>query len=337
MKRARFLMGFLAVLIPLTLSAQTYTVTDLGTLRGGDSSVGFGLNARGQVAGVSTLPNNAYGHGFLFIKGKLKDLGDLGAGWSDSFQVNASGEVTGYAPIPGGNVRAYIYRKGHMTQLPTLAGGSTQGYSINDHGHITGAADTSNGEVHPYLYLFRNGKLLDLGTLGLHQQSVWNSGNGINNSDEVAGISWTASGAIQGFLWKKGKMIDLGDLGGGYSRAWAINDHEQIVGESSVANGNTDAFLWAKGKMKDLGTLGGTLGRALAINNSGVAVGDSYRNDGTDVAFVYRKGKMLDLNQLIPANSGWVLETAEGVNDAGQISGTGTFNGAERGFLLTPR
>jgi len=46
---------------------------------------------------------------------------------------------------------------------------------------------------------------------------------------------------------------------------------------------------------------------------------------------------MNDLNNLIPAKSGWVLEQAYGINNSGLIVGTGTLNGAEHGFLLTPK
>jgi hypothetical protein len=46
---------------------------------------------------------------------------------------------------------------------------------------------------------------------------------------------------------------------------------------------------------------------------------------------------MLDLNSLIPANSGWVLQFANGINDQGQIVGEGTLNGQAEGFLLTPQ
>jgi probable HAF family extracellular repeat protein len=45
---------------------------------------------------------------------------------------------------------------------------------------------------------------------------------------------------------------------------------------------------------------------------------------------------MTDLNSLIPAGSGWVLDGATAVNDAGQIAGYGTINGAAHAFLLTP-
>jgi len=44
----------------------------------------------------------------------------------------------------------------------------------------------------------------------------------------------------------------------------------------------------------------------------------------------------VDLNSLLPPHSGWLLQTAEGVNAAGQIVGQGQFAGKTRGFLLTP-
>jgi hypothetical protein len=45
---------------------------------------------------------------------------------------------------------------------------------------------------------------------------------------------------------------------------------------------------------------------------------------------------MLDLNGLIDPNSGWQLYAAYGINDSGQIVGTGTFAGFSRAYLLTP-
>jgi probable HAF family extracellular repeat protein len=45
---------------------------------------------------------------------------------------------------------------------------------------------------------------------------------------------------------------------------------------------------------------------------------------------------LIDLQTQIPADSGWQLWDATGVNSAGQIVGFGSYNGAERAFLLTP-
>lgn len=45
---------------------------------------------------------------------------------------------------------------------------------------------------------------------------------------------------------------------------------------------------------------------------------------------------MRDLNKLIPANSGWEINTARGINNRGQIVGEGKLNGQQRAYLLTP-
>ena len=63
-------------------------------------------------------------------------------------------------------------------------------------------------------------------------------------------------------------VIDLGTLGGGYSRAGDINASGQVVGES-----NSHAFLWQSGIMTDLGTLGGSDSTANGINNINLALG----------------------------------------------------------------
>ena len=54
-------------------------------------------------------------------------------------------------------------------------------------------------------------------------------------------------------------------------------------------------------------------------------------------AFLSDAGEaMVDLNALLPADSGWVLLSANAINDAGQIAGEGIFGGEVRAFLLTP-
>ena len=45
---------------------------------------------------------------------------------------------------------------------------------------------------------------------------------------------------------------------------------------------------------------------------------------------------MLDLNSLLPADSGWHLMEARGINNQGMIAGTARINGALRAFLLIP-
>src|SRR5262249_29219537 len=53
-------------------------------------------------------------------------------------------------------------------------------------------------------------------------------------------------------------------------------------------------------------------------------------------AFVWQNGLITDLNTLIDSGLGWVLQIATGINDNGQITGTGTVGGQTHAFLLTP-
>jgi hypothetical protein len=56
-------------------------------------------------------------------------------------------------------------------------------------------------------------------------------------------------------------------------------------------------------------------------------------------AFLYSRGKMQDLNNLLASHSGWVLASANGINDYGQIVGYGfgPLPNGPHAFLLTPK
>lgn len=65
-----------------------------------------------------------------------------------------------------------------------------------------------------------NLSITDLGTLGGGMSSAL----GINNREQVVGVSGTASGQSHAFLRQNGVMTDLGTLGGTNSIAVAINE-----------------------------------------------------------------------------------------------------------------
>jgi len=142
-------------------------------------------------------------------------------------------------------------------------------------------------------------------------------------------------------------MIDLGTLGGLTSEARAISAAGHVAGlsDTGVLNPAVDdgfvarAFLWNKGRMTDLGVLPGLVeSQARGVNSAGVVVGrcTGATFESTPRAFVWTGGVMSDLNALIPAGSGWTLENANAINDAGRIVGSGLRGGKTRAFLLIP-
>jgi probable HAF family extracellular repeat protein len=262
-----------------------------------------------------------------------------------------------------------------MTDLGGLGGNfsmtgqismSSAANAINDKVQVVGSSSTYAGTTHAFLY--SGGVMKDIGTLGggatiFGQPFFYSTANGINNAGQVVGTSSVAGGGAHAFEYSSGKLTDLGTLGGavtltgrspGYSSASAINNVGQVVGKSSTSSGQEHAFLYSGGVMKDLGTLGGlhAYGQTYAtsfaggINDLGQVVGSSTTNNGPMHAFLYKNGTMYDLNSLLPANSGWTLYGATGINTRGQIvaygvSGTarpapGTVPGSVSGTPFPP-
>lgn len=337
-------------------AAQTYTVTDLGTLKGDNESSGFWINNSGDVVGCSdtATPENypctglvPGQHAFLWTKsGGLKDLGTLsGATVSGAIGINDSGAVVGYSNVKGQPATNFVAVEwsstGTITDLGTLSGGdSSCAFLVNSSGEIAGDSFLSNGIVDATSWTNN-----DIKNLGALPKAIFTAALGINDSGYIVGESVFAYGppfTSHGFFWTGSKMEDLGTLPGGItSMANAINTSGVIVGQSDGSDtaGLWHAVLWnTSHKIQDLGTLpGGNFSLAFAINDSNVAVGYGNALNAAAHALIWTStGGMLDLNDLIPSNSGWVLINANAINSVGQITGYGTKGGKNHAFLLTP-
>ncbi|MFZ0644102.1 MAG: hypothetical protein WA785_10805 [Candidatus Acidiferrales bacterium] len=141
----------------------------------------------------------------------------------------------------------------------------------------------------------------------------------------------------RGFIYQNGVFTLIGTLPGGIgSSAVAINDSGQVTGNADVPSG-AHAFLYTAGQLQDLGVLpgGGANSYAGALNSAGDVVGQADDPNGNSLAFVvYANGTMQDLNGLIPSNSGWQLQQATGINDAGEIAGVGVFHSSPTAYAL---
>ncbi|MGO9315444.1 MAG: hypothetical protein ACLQDI_22265 [Syntrophobacteraceae bacterium] len=76
--------------------------------------------------------------------------------------------------------------------------------------------------------------------------------------------------------------------------------------------------------------------KVFGFNIFGQITGYAWDTEGNSCAFLYSAGKMTDLNTLIDSSLGWVLNRGNGINDLGQIIGSGVINGQTHPFLMTP-
>lgn len=260
-----------------------------------------------------------------------------------------------------------------LTPLQLLAGGNNaNAIDVNNRGQIVGLAE--NGTNDPTCvtggtaFQVLRFEAVRWGPDGRIQELSPLPGDtvgfaiGINASGEAVGASGlcsdtgylTPSGpfAPHAVLWDSdGSPTDLGHLEGTpegiYNIATSINDSGDVVGfacvgpDTNPATCIEDAFLWTKETgMQDLGLYPGSIATGPpcchTINNQGQIVGVAIDASFNETALVWQGKVPVDLNTLVQQNSGWHLECAQGINDAGEIIGFGTINGSTHAFLAKP-
>jgi probable HAF family extracellular repeat protein len=315
--------------------AQTYTVTDIGTL-GGKDSVALSINDLGEVVGYSTTADGEV-HAFRFFRDTIFDLSTLGGKESYAYVITNTGILLGDSKTSQGKLHPFM----GAPNSPLFDLGEPHLFSsargANNAGQVVGVREVTDehGKHYKRAYLYTTHRTIDLGTFGGKESDAI----AINDAAQIVGHFYTEyhDGFRRAVLYHNGKVVELGTFGGNSSNGVAINAAGQVVGYADTSGGDKRAFLYARGRLKNLGTLpGGTQSLAYDIDEQGRVVGASDAKDSPLHAFIYSDGVMQDLNQLIPSDSEWSLTEAKGINESGQIVGYGFLNGERRAFLLTP-
>src|ERR1022692_420275 len=150
--------GSLLAALALAQPQPRYTVTDLGTLRGGTFSQSTALSNNSIVSGLSTVADGTQ-HAVLWYQGRIIDIskpGLLGPN-SGAFGINVSGQAEiqaeSLAKDPNNeNFCAYgtglkclpfFWQGGRMAPLPLLGGNNGTVGQINNLGEVAGFAENS--------------------------------------------------------------------------------------------------------------------------------------------------------------------------------------------------
>lgn len=279
------------------------------------------LSNSGQVAGISK--NRA---AIWSRRRGLQVLPALkGFPQSEARDSNSAGYVVGFA-TGNDQVSAFAYTSGKMVPL---AGKNSKALAINDSGEIVGESEV-DGNPPVAAVLWKKGQPTSLGGC------CGGTAKEINNRGQIIGDLYDQTGRYQAFLWASVHGIQHLGPPSGYSSAIAINDAGHVL----LQELEQGVFLYlSPGTTVQIGIPDRQPADGRAINNCDEVVGAFGPFFDADHAFLWsQKVGFRDLNDLIPANSGWKLQVATGINDRGEIVGFGDHNGEDAaGFLLVPQ
>ena len=332
------LVSLLTVALSRDLPAQTapqYEVQELGSSAWG-LTIANDINNRGLVVGEWDSGQSFGGprHAVVWHEGEMIDLTtDPGVVFAAARGVNDTGLVTGFYNADGSILSGgFRWVRGQFEELPTFAPGFQEGFGVTESGLVLGRAMHEDFKIDATVWDQDLG-IVDLGNLG-GGSSIAYDGNGWGTIVGTSSLSFTQNNACR---WIGDELVDMGTLPGHpIGRAYAINNHGEIVGFSGSAF-DEHGFHWsAETGMVDLGDLGGPFGAsATDINDDGVIVG--FADTGSNrLGVVWHDFELFDLNSLLVNGQGWLIKSANGINELGQIVGHATHGGKQVAYVATP-
>jgi len=278
------------------------------------------INDSGKVVGKTVFHQPATwtsngGVKVLAIPESFHFAESVGINNSDEIIVNAS-------DAEGSRHQAFVYSHGRFI---ALAGSQTIARGINDSHVIVGEA-IGSGETTPKAVMWINGVLQTINTC------CGSTMKAVNKSGAMIGDRYDALGRYHAFL--RGPDQELKSIAPEekYSSAIAINDADHILVQAFP-----DVYLYSGEGLVSI-KMSKFLNGPHALSKCDVILGSFGPYSDKDRAFIWdRTTGFQDLNDLIPADSGWKLEAALGINSRGEIIGRGDYmEGEDQGFLLIP-
>lgn len=312
-----------------------YVVTELpglGTMFHGTHV--FDVNDAGEAVGYA-FDNQLRWRAVLWNPaGQVIDLGGANGAWSMARGISEDGVVGGFHGPTLATAVPVLWIGGSIVPLPDPPG--ELGVEVWDVNDALEAVGRGHDGVDSFATLWSGGACKPIAGPVSYAFAI-------NERGTSAGFV-TVDGNPAAARWDGDELIVLPDLGESPAKAIGINAWGTIVGGgASPIDGLLHAIVWDGPSVIDLGLYQATyMTTATGINDRDFVVGYYYLDPLSEIkrALLWTPaGIAHDLNDIDQPASGWTLEEATKVNDAGWIVGHGTragFSGT-RGFVAKPR
>jgi len=327
--------------ITYVVGAWQITLTDLGVLPGGTGSSALAINNVGRIVGLANDSTFALQRPFWDANSGAV------TGFADNFdpastavpeQINDFGEIVGTEVIRQGGASKGVFwnPQGVAFGLPPMPGldplfgpNHVFAHGINNAAQMVGSSKESgpNFFTHAVLWQNKDTPAQDLGFLGVGAYTNYSEAFGINDLTHIVGTGSVGT-LTRGFLWRAGRMIDLGALSGQVvSEAKAINNSGLIAGKSNFYPVTWRYDVSNTSSVPAIQQLpipaGFFAAQPAALNESSDVAGYAGSPNIDSHAILWRNRQAIDLG-IWP---GGHYSVANDINNAGQIVGTGTVAG----------
>ena len=175
---------------------------------------------------------------FLWVDGKLTDLGTLGGPTASAAAIGPDGKIVGQSTTATGANRAFMWQNGVMTGLGTLAGGTSGAAGISGLSHVVGLSQAPEARF-SNVFLWKDGVKTNVGV---------GSGYGVNRDGWVVGVSQLLGSYAA--IWRPttDPPPAPGNLQVGSSYFLSLRNSSINPAVDTVPVGTTVTWTWASGK-----------------------------------------------------------------------------------------
>jgi probable HAF family extracellular repeat protein len=304
--------------------AQTpgYTTIDYP---GATSTSAWGINNRGDVVGVYSLPDRT-AHGFLWRGGLLTTIDFPGATSTDAWGINGRGDIVGDYTVDG-VTHSFVLTEGRFVTVEVPGATLTSLAGINLGNELAGVYNSTDKSSHTVMI---KGQL----TINCdYPGGAITQGNGVNDAGDLVG-NYTMAGVTHGFLRSKGQFTSFDFPNAAFTGAYGISNAGDIVGRYRDAAGDTHGYVYSGGKFTNIDIPGATQTAVSAINSVGDFVG-RYTSGGVSHAFVMNAPAVsYTVTDLGTLPGGSFSQASQGTTDNGLIAGVSDVPGGKQHGVL---